>query len=267
MSSRRGSRRSAASAPNYADDICSASEYDGSDDGIVEADEKTTPSPETPKKSGSSATPISSATFKSQSKSGGVSDLKVKLSAQKKCKMASDEEGGIDIVIPSSLLGIGAPGSTARECTVLVQIDPEDASTLDFHGASGAVGRFEADDEGIMMDLKGFQYTGTINPGPTAMVASMTKGGQLKVESITDEFVTLRKTHDVMAQLDAVVEGDMDRSYAVTEVDVNRGGKSGDGDDGDQNVSVKKKKRAEKKPTGAPVSKKRRTSGAKGRKK
>lgn len=37
---------------------------------------------------------------------------------------------------------------TNGECTVLVQIDPEDSSTLDFTGATGAIGRMEADDLG-----------------------------------------------------------------------------------------------------------------------
>lgn len=56
----------------------------------------------------------------------------------------------VDVVLPQSILTLGGgTGSAPTDCTVLVQIDPADAgSTLDFHGASGAIGRFEADDEG-----------------------------------------------------------------------------------------------------------------------
>eukprot|EP00957_Ditylum_brightwellii_P131934 10060466-Ditylum_brightwellii.AAC.1 len=53
------------------------------------------------------------------------------------------------------------------------------------------------------------------------MILAMGRDGALKIESITDEFVTLRQTHDVMAQLDAVVEGDMDEGYDVVDDDVN----------------------------------------------
>ena len=53
------------------------------------------------------------------------------------------------------------------------------------------------------------------------MIASINKGGQLKVEAITDEFVTLEKTHDVMARLDAQVEGDMDEGYSSRRHDAN----------------------------------------------
>ncbi len=54
----------------------------------------------------------------------------------------------------------------------------------------------------------------------------MTRDGKLKVESITDEFVTLdaETRTDVMAKLDAVVEnGSMDETYRYDgEEDVNR---------------------------------------------
>jgi hypothetical protein len=56
----------------------------------------------------------------------------------------------VDVVLPQTILSLGSGGGSApTDCTVLVQIDAADAtSTLDFHGASGAIGRFEADDEG-----------------------------------------------------------------------------------------------------------------------
>lgn len=54
-------------------------------------------------------------------------------------------DGGVDIVIPYSFLK-----GNKNECTVLVQVEDNDDQShhLDFHGQSGAVGRFEADAEG-----------------------------------------------------------------------------------------------------------------------
>ena len=137
----------------------------------------------------------------------------------------------VDVVFPPGILNhCSATGSGPAECTVLVQIGPSDAaSSLDFHGASGAVGRFEADPDGITMDFKGFQYRGILHPGPTALVASLGRAGQLRVEAITDEFVTLEKSHDQMARLDATVEGDMDESYRVAHDDVNASVRGGGG--------------------------------------
>ena len=44
----------------------------------------------------------------------------------------------------------------------------------------------------------------------------------IKVESITDEFVTLQKTGDQLAQLDAVIEkGEMDDSFKIQDTNVN----------------------------------------------
>ena len=53
---------------------------------------------------------------------------------------------GIEVLIPHSLLN-KHQGAGKGECTMLVQVDGDDHQ-LDFHGQSGAVGRFEADGEG-----------------------------------------------------------------------------------------------------------------------
>lgn len=97
----------------------------------------------------------------------------------------------------------------------------------------------------VILDLKGYQYRGTIRPGPTAMIVAMTRDGKLKVEAITDEFVTLDASTrtDVMAKLDAIVTGagDMDSTYRRYDGDDNvnakggkgrRGGDDGKGKDG-----------------------------------
>jgi len=96
----------------------------------------------------------------------------------------------------------------------------------------------------VVLDLKGYQYRGIIRPGPTAMIVAMNRDGQLKVEAITDEFVTLdtnTKT-DVMAKLDAVVSGDMDDGYKVREENVNITEKKKGGDQ-DETTDKKGKKR------------------------
>lgn len=61
-------------------------------------------------------------------------------------RTASIPDQGIDIKIPLSLLMTGT-NAGSNECAVLVQVTPEDAPTLDFHGAAGAVGRFEVNDD------------------------------------------------------------------------------------------------------------------------
>ena len=64
----------------------------------------------------------------------------------------ANNDGGIDLKIPLSLLMTGT-STGSNECTVLVQVCPDDASTLDFHGAAGAVGRFEVNDDTVGMSL------------------------------------------------------------------------------------------------------------------
>ncbi|KAL7545893.1 hypothetical protein ACHAWF_009294 [Thalassiosira exigua] len=61
----------------------------------------------------------------------------------------SDHDGGIDVIVPHSLLN-KHQGSGKNECLTLVQVESNDDAShrLDFHGQSGAIGRFEADDEG-----------------------------------------------------------------------------------------------------------------------
>lgn len=50
----------------------------------------------------------------------------------------SPSDGEVPLILPNGI-------TTNGEYTILVQIDPED--TLDFTGATGAVGRFEVEDE------------------------------------------------------------------------------------------------------------------------
>ena len=78
-------------------------------------------------------------TIKEETKSDSIK----KESPKKKNENGSEnDDQGIDVKIPLSLLMTGT-SSGSNECSVLVQVTPEDAPTLDFHGAGGAVGRFE----------------------------------------------------------------------------------------------------------------------------
>eukprot|EP00584_Thalassiosira_punctigera_P005887 CAMPEP_0172537694 /NCGR_PEP_ID=MMETSP1067-20121228/9253_1 /TAXON_ID=265564 ORGANISM="Thalassiosira punctigera, Strain Tpunct2005C2" /NCGR_SAMPLE_ID=MMETSP1067 /ASSEMBLY_ACC=CAM_ASM_000444 /LENGTH=387 /DNA_ID=CAMNT_0013323049 /DNA_START=78 /DNA_END=1242 /DNA_ORIENTATION=- len=302
--SRRASTRNAKS-PKYKDE--SSSEDEESDDSVVEVDDddeeeeekplKKRPmaatssggrTPRSPKKK-SPPPPKFKSTRKSPSKAPvkkeetpeGEDDEKEEEKAEaaagagaelKPPKNASNDDArneGIDVVIPHSLL-TKHQGTGRNECTMLVQVESNDDTShhLDFHGQSGAIGRFEADDEGVTLDLKGYQYRGTIRPGPTAMVVALTRDGQFKVEAITDEFVTLdanTKT-DVMAKLDAVVRGDMDETYRYREENVNanaKRGRKGDGEEeggGDDDGGGGKKRAATTKGGGG-ATKRRKTGG------
>ena len=82
----------------------------------------------------------------------------------------------------------------------------------------------------VIVDLKGHRYQGSILPGPTALVVSVVKGGKLKAESITDEFVTLSKATNVMKSLDAIVKGQYDEGFKVREENVNKMAKQASAD-------------------------------------
>jgi hypothetical protein len=123
------------------------------------------------------------------------------------------DDTNFDVILPSTG---GDP------CHVLIQIDPHNASQLDLEGSAGAIGRFEASADGLILDCRGFQYKGKIHPGPTVMVLSHLGDDKLKVEAVTNEFVTLAKVSNVMAKLNAVmVQGEMDDGYKIIDDNVN----------------------------------------------
>jgi hypothetical protein len=62
----------------------------------------------------------------------------------KKKEVPLFDTDSMDVVVPLSLLG----EPTGGECSLMVQIDPQDATRLDFEGQTGAIGRFESDDSG-----------------------------------------------------------------------------------------------------------------------
>lgn len=97
------------------------------------------------------------------------------------------------------------------------------------------------------MDLKGFQYRGLIQPGPTCIIASMHPmigENVMKVEALTDEFVTLHKTGDHLALLDAIVEkGNLDESFQIKDTNVNSNAKNQNGSSKDDDSMDESKSR------------------------
>lgn len=79
--------------------------------------------------------------LKSPSKSKAKSPKKGKARAKKE---ALFDTKSMDVVVPLSLLG----ETTGGECSLMVQVDPQDANLLDFEGQTGAIGRFESDASG-----------------------------------------------------------------------------------------------------------------------
>jgi hypothetical protein len=66
-----------------------------------------------------------------------------------------DKPDSYEVVIPPNFLGPASNSSAARHCLVMVQVDPADASAHDFEGASGAIGRLEANPADFILDLNG----------------------------------------------------------------------------------------------------------------
>ena len=156
-----------------------------------------------------------------------------------------------NVVIPPHVMNPTASSS----CTVLVQIEPEQQNKFDleFEGSSGAIGRFEANQDFVTLDLKGHQFYGILHPGPTAMILTLSKpkqstetkidgdqnrqqtseffsadNGIAKVDAISDEFVALHQIQDSFSKLHDIVDmGDMDSSFMFRDVDVNQEGSSG----------------------------------------
>ncbi len=158
------------------------------------------------------------------------------------------EEGddSYSVMLPSSWLATGLP--PPGDCNILVQVDPDDAARLEYEGSSGAIGRFEAGPNGIVLDLKGHQYQASLLPGPTALLVGLNKGSQLRIEGMTDEFASLVQTSDVMAKLDAIVTGaELDEGYNYVEENVNRVDKI-KGQDELEEGKVPNRKRASSKP-------------------
>ena len=90
-------------------------------------------------------------------KSPGKAKKEAKKEVKKEVKKAAEalfDVDSLDVVLPTSLLSEPAGG----ECAVLVQIDPQDATLLDFEGAAGAIGRFETEETGGEREILWFCF-------------------------------------------------------------------------------------------------------------
>jgi sRNA-binding protein len=189
------------------------------------AQKQTTAMPRTtPKKASAKTSPTATSTTTSSNKKADSQKAPESIKSTKKSVSSSTIHhtvaDSLDIIFPLSL------GKSTMDCTVLVQIDPDDSKNLDFEGTTGAIGRFQVNKKGLVLDLKGSQYHGHLVPGPTAMLATLCYDEQhqqqLRLEAITDEFCPLYKTQDTMAKLDALIlKGELDESYRLQEEDVN----------------------------------------------
>lgn len=171
------------------------------------------------------------------------------------------DDDSYTVVLPSSWMATGNP--PLGECSLLIQVEPEDATRFDYEGVSGAMGRLEAGANGIVLDLKGRQYQASLLPGPTCMLVGLSKGALLKVEGMTDEFASLVQTHDVMAKLDAIVTGaKLDEGYQVMDENVNRVDRSkGDAAESSEarTDATSRKRGASKSSATKPVAKRKKT--------
>ncbi len=100
----------------------------------------------------------------------------------------------------------------------------------------GAIGRLTVlPNEGLILDLKGVQYAGSIIPCCTVMVVGMS-GAEARVESMVSDFVQLEHLGNVLESLDgALTSGVLDPSLLEFD-DVacsEAGGEGGSGSDGD----------------------------------
>jgi hypothetical protein len=170
-----------------------------------------------------------------------------------KAKSNDSEEAHVsdsfDLVLPSTL-------ARSDNCNLVIQIDPRQAKLLDLEGSVGAIGRFESSSEGILLDCKGFQYHGKIHPGPTIMAISHSGDGVLKVEGITNEFVTLSQVSDVMQKLNAVVvKGAMTEEFEVVDENENVNMKMDDDQKGDKSLQQSSNLKSKKKRASLTTSK------------
>jgi len=158
-----------------------------------------------------------------------------------------DDDDCYDVIIPNSFF---ENPSSSIDCSVVLQIPApnkkndhgDDNHILDLEGQSGAIGRFEASKTeessgNLVLDFQGYQYHGTLHPGPTCMAIHLTNKnavvGQtsataaaadfaLKVDVITNEFMTLKQTKNIMKSLNAqIIEGTMDEGYQISDDNVN----------------------------------------------
>lgn len=116
---------------------------------------------------------------------------------------------------PSATLPLVFPPNLKKRTTMLVQLED---NKMDLTGDVGAIGRLHTRKEkGVMLDIKGQQYTGEIVPCGTFLVVGIGPT-EAKVESIMSDFCQISRKRNVFDKMKGVVtEGIMDESYTYVE--------------------------------------------------
>ena len=109
--------------------------------------------------------------------------------------------------VPASELPLVMPrgGGRTGRTTVLVQADGA-GDAFDVSGDVGAVGRLTSSKSGLILDLQGHRYAGTIVPCATHLVVGIGKS-EAKVESIVNDFVQLEHLESVIGAMGGALQG------------------------------------------------------------
>lgn len=110
------------------------------------------------------------------------------------------------VPISSSSVPIVVKKDAWRKNMLVCQLDDP---KLNLIGDSGAVGRINADNDSLVIDLKGRQYQGLLMSGPTVMLLNLAPPvGQkapvkevARAEVVTNEFCHLHFTKDVLGSM------------------------------------------------------------------
>ena len=148
---------------------------------------------------------------------GSPSPAKSKSGSPKKNPVKSPSKSPSTVKLGSSRIPVLLQKKTigAKSKTMVCQVDDP---KLTFVGDSGAVGRLTVDEKNLKVDLKGRQYDGTIQPGPTVMLLNLApavgkdkkEGDVARIEMMSDEFVELNFTKDVLSGLMGDYQGAAD---------------------------------------------------------
>ncbi len=120
--------------------------------------------------------------------------------------------------VPASKLPLilSKSASSQSKPILLLQAEKHD-DALDFSGDVGAVGRLTASSSGIILDLQGHRYAGSLVPSNSSLVVSLSKlaiciaarpgtvlfagASEAKVEHVCNEFVQLEHLENVIARM------------------------------------------------------------------
>ena len=98
---------------------------------------------------------------------------------------------------------------------------------LNFDGDTGAIGRMSIDKNDLTFDLKGRQYKGTLQKGPTILIINMAAPVGVKesdhvttarVDYLTNEYCSLSFEKDLLSELKGVYTGSYNTAEDIDEM-------------------------------------------------